>query len=118
MILTELSEEELRESEKKIKNELKFILSKIAYIFFYLGIFLLVVIYIYFLAEKSRVEKVYSTNQEILKNLELEIKIQNNLITTYSSIKAIKKRLNTKDFFLPQNIWYIYENDLIKLKGD
>lgn len=118
MILTELSEEELRESEKKIKNEIKFLLSKLLNLVFYFLVFFLLITYIYILSEKSKLEKEFSSNQEILKNLDYDIKIYRSLLTTYTGMDSISKILGVKRVYLPAEIWYIYNDGILKIKGD
>ncbi|MCS7243951.1 MAG: hypothetical protein RMJ36_04375 [Candidatus Calescibacterium sp.] len=118
MILTELSEEKLKEEEEKIKKEFRFIFSRLFNVFYYFLLFTLVLAYIFLLSEKNKIEKQYSYNQEILKMVHNEIDIYNNIITRYSSVDIIKKKIGTTELFLPREIWYIYDNGLIKLKGE
>ncbi|MFN4220331.1 MAG: hypothetical protein ACK4GJ_05370 [bacterium] len=118
MILTELSEEELKESEKKIRNEIKFLLSKLLNLSFYLLAFLLLITYIFVLSEKNKMERTFSSNQEILKNLDNDIKIHKSLLTTYTSVEHISKVLGIKRLYLPSEIWFIYDVKMVKIKGD
>ncbi|MEN3014878.1 MAG: hypothetical protein ABDH21_02305 [bacterium] len=117
MILTELNEEELKEQELKVKKEIRFIVSKISSITFYLTFFFLVLTYLFLLAKKSDLEKRYSQNIQHLKVIENQISIYSDLLTTQLSIDTITKKLKIQKLFLPEEIWYIYQNQMIKIGG-
>lgn len=117
MILTELKEEELKEQEDRLKKEFKFISSKLLSILFYFSLFFLVLIYLFLLSQKTSLERKYSDNNEVLRMIRNEISIYQDLITTYSSIDHISRKLGLKELFFPREIWYIYGNDLVNIGG-
>ncbi len=118
MILIELSEEELKEEEEKIKKEFRFIFSKFINVGFYLLFFALVLVYIFLLSVKNNLEREYSSNQELLKILNNDLSIYTDLITSFGSIDNIKKKLGIKKLYVPTQIWLLYDNDKIMIKGE
>lgn len=118
MILTEFNEERLKEEEEKIKKEFKFIFSRILHLAFYFLLFFLIISYVFLLSEKSRLERKYSFNQEVLKMIDNEIEIYSSIITTYSSVDSIKKKIGITRFYLPKEIYYIYKEGVIVLMGE
>lgn len=118
MILTEFNEERLREEEEKIKKEFNFIFLRIVRLALYLLMFLLIIFYVFLLAQKSKLEREYSYNQEILKMINNEIEIYSSIITTYSSVDNIKKKIGVRKFYIPNQIYYIYNQEVIMLIGE
>lgn len=116
MILTELNEQELKETNTKLNEQFKFIFKRFFEILFFFVFFVLVLVYIYILSEKNKLEKIFSANQELLKRLDSDIKTYRNFITTYTTLDFVKKKCNLKELYLPSSIYYVYNDKIIKIK--